>query len=128
MFKGTKSFQAAAASNTVVIWGSLLTSKLSNKQRLSSSQGLCIRNHSFRWDYEPDYFVQYLIYALVKWPLKIQWNFCSSGFEVLTAVAVMTSIFWDITLCNPLKVNQRFVETYRLHLPGGIIISVPLST
>jgi hypothetical protein len=27
------------------------------------------------------------------------------GFEVLTAVVMKSSIFWDITPCNPLKVN-----------------------
>jgi hypothetical protein len=38
------------------------------------------------------------------------------GFEVLTAVVMKSSIFWDITPCSPLKVNQRFGGTYRLHL------------
>jgi hypothetical protein len=28
------------------------------------------------------------------------------------------TIFWDITLCTPLKVNIRFRETYRLYLQG----------
>jgi hypothetical protein len=27
------------------------------------------------------------------------------GYEVPTAVAMKSSIFWDITLCSPLKVN-----------------------
>jgi hypothetical protein len=40
------------------------------------------------------------------------------GFEVLTAVVMKISIFWDITPCSPLKVNRRFGETYRLHLQG----------
>jgi hypothetical protein len=30
------------------------------------------------------------------------------GFEVLTAVVMKSPIFWDITLCSPLKVNRRF--------------------
>jgi hypothetical protein len=29
------------------------------------------------------------------------------GFEVLTAVVVKSPFFWDITPCNPLKVNQH---------------------
>jgi hypothetical protein len=29
------------------------------------------------------------------------------GFEVLTAVVMKSTIFWDITLCSPLKVNRR---------------------
>jgi hypothetical protein len=39
-----------------------------------------------------------------------------SGFEVLTAVVVKSTIFWDIMLCIPLSVNRRFGGTYRLHL------------
>jgi hypothetical protein len=27
------------------------------------------------------------------------------GFEVLITVGVKSSIFWDITMCGPLKVN-----------------------
>jgi hypothetical protein len=30
------------------------------------------------------------------------------GFEVLTAVVMKSSIFWDITQCNPFKVNRSF--------------------
>jgi hypothetical protein len=29
-----------------------------------------------------------------------------------------STVFWDITLCSPLKVNRRFGGTYRLHLQG----------
>jgi hypothetical protein len=36
------------------------------------------------------------------------------GFEVLTPVVMKSTIFWDTTLCSPLKVNRRFGETYRL--------------
>jgi hypothetical protein len=28
-------------------------------------------------------------------------------FEVLTAVVMKSSVFWDITPCNPVKVNRR---------------------
>jgi hypothetical protein len=38
------------------------------------------------------------------------------GLEVLTAVAMKSSIFWDITPRSPLKVNNRFGRTCRLHL------------
>jgi hypothetical protein len=37
-------------------------------------------------------------------------------YEVLTAVVMKISIFWDITPCRPLKVNRRFWGTCRLHL------------
>jgi hypothetical protein len=40
------------------------------------------------------------------------------GFEVLTAVVMKSSIFWDITPCSLLKVNRSFGGTYRLHLQG----------
>jgi hypothetical protein len=38
------------------------------------------------------------------------------GFEVLTAVVMKSTIFWDITPCSPLKVTCCFGGTYRLHL------------
>jgi hypothetical protein len=37
-------------------------------------------------------------------------------FEVLTAVAMKCTIFWDITPCSPLKVNRCFGGTLRLYL------------
>jgi hypothetical protein len=37
-------------------------------------------------------------------------------------------IFWDITLCSPLKVNRRFGGTCHLHLQGRRIIRVLLNT
>jgi hypothetical protein len=37
----------------------------------------------------------------------------NNEFEVFTAVAVRSTLFWDITLCSPLKVNWRFEGTYR---------------
>jgi hypothetical protein len=33
-------------------------------------------------------------------------------FEVLTAVVMKSTIFWDITPCSPLKVNRHFGGTY----------------
>jgi hypothetical protein len=43
---------------------------------------------------------------------------CHVGSEVLTAVVMNSSLLWDITPCSPLKVNQRFEGTCRLHLQG----------
>jgi hypothetical protein len=40
------------------------------------------------------------------------------GFEVFTAVVMKRIIFWDITPCSLLSVNQCFGGTYRLHLQG----------
>jgi hypothetical protein len=41
------------------------------------------------------------------------------GFEVLTAVVMKSSIFWDMTPCSLLSVNRRFVGTYLLHLQSS---------
>jgi hypothetical protein len=38
------------------------------------------------------------------------------GFEVLTAVVMKSSIFWNIRPCSPSKVNRCFDGTCRLHL------------
>jgi hypothetical protein len=38
------------------------------------------------------------------------------GFQGLTTVAVKNYIFWNITLCSPVRINRRFGGTYRLHL------------
>jgi hypothetical protein len=40
------------------------------------------------------------------------------GFEVLTAVVMKSTVFWDITPCSPLSVSRRFGGTYRLHREG----------
>jgi hypothetical protein len=42
----------------------------------------------------------------------------SVWFEVLTAVVMKSTIFWDITPCSPLSVNRRFGGTCRTHLQG----------
>jgi hypothetical protein len=39
------------------------------------------------------------------------------GSEVLTAVAMRSSVFWDMKPCSPLKVNRRFGRTCRLYPP-----------
>jgi hypothetical protein len=41
----------------------------------------------------------------------------SVGFEVLTAVAMKSSVFLDIRLCSPLKASRRFGGTC-VHLQG----------
>jgi hypothetical protein len=42
------------------------------------------------------------------------------GFELLTAVVMKSTIFWDIMPCIPPKVDRRFGGTHRLHLQGRI--------
>jgi hypothetical protein len=39
-------------------------------------------------------------------------------FEVLTAVTMKCYIFWNITPCRPVKVDQSSGRKYRLHLQG----------
>jgi hypothetical protein len=34
---------------------------------------------------------------------------------------MISTIFWDITLCSPLKFNRNFGGIYRLHLQGHIL-------
>jgi hypothetical protein len=51
----------------------------------------------------------------VAWIQKITKNI---GFEVLRAVIMNTSIFWDITPCSPLKVNRRFGGRQRRNVPS----------
>jgi hypothetical protein len=58
------------------------------------------------------------IQLLLNWVTRIGGGYV--GFEVLTAVVMNSSIFWDITPCSPLKVNRRFGGTCRLHLQGWI--------
>jgi hypothetical protein len=40
------------------------------------------------------------------------------GFEVLTAVVMKSSVFWDITSCSQLKGNRLFGGTCLFHLQG----------
>jgi hypothetical protein len=42
----------------------------------------------------------------------------SVGFEILTAVVMKSTIFWDITPCSLLQVNRRSGGTYSLHFQG----------
>jgi hypothetical protein len=51
---------------------------------------------------------------------EIKIYFLLVGFEVLTAVVMKSTIFWDIMPCSLLKVNRRFGGTYRLHNHGRI--------
>jgi hypothetical protein len=60
-------------------------------------------------------------YADAKWIVLetlMKQNIGHVGFEVLTAVVMKSTVFWDITPCSPLKANRRFGGTYRLHLHG----------
>jgi hypothetical protein len=40
------------------------------------------------------------------------------GSEVLTAMAMMNSVFWDRALCSPLKISLYFRRICSLHLQG----------
>jgi hypothetical protein len=41
------------------------------------------------------------------------------GSEILKAVVMKASVFWDISPCGPLKINRRFGVTYNLHPQGS---------
>jgi hypothetical protein len=40
------------------------------------------------------------------------------GYELVTAVVMWSSVFFDITTCSPLKVNQHFVRMCHLQHKG----------
>jgi hypothetical protein len=44
------------------------------------------------------------------------------GFEVLTAVVMKSTIFWDITPCSPLKVNRRFEALFATCFHTGLLL------
>jgi hypothetical protein len=46
----------------------------------------------------------YCVYPVSSPQLAAESSFV--GFEVLTAVVMKSTIFWDITQCSPLKVNR----------------------
>jgi hypothetical protein len=56
-----------------------------------------------------------------------RWSFCIISiaktsllvqFEALTAVVMKSSVFWDIMLCSPLKINRCFGGTLCFHTQG----------
>jgi hypothetical protein len=53
----------------------------------------------------------YIISALHESEIKLY-----RGFEVLISVVTKSSVFWDITLCSPVKANRHLGGTYCLHL------------
>jgi hypothetical protein len=42
-------------------------------------------------------------------------TFYCVGTEILTAMVMKSSAYWDITPCSSVIVNQRFGGTYHLH-------------
>jgi hypothetical protein len=59
-----------------------------------------------------DYFYFFHIYRVIIPTSTYLWL----GFEVLTAVVMKGTIFWNITPCSPLKINRRFVGGFLLGL------------
>jgi hypothetical protein len=50
--------------------------------------------------------ISLLLHSTVNYKIKCYVNLL--GFEILTAVVMRSSIFWDIMPCCPLKANRRF--------------------
>jgi hypothetical protein len=46
------------------------------------------------------------------------------GVEILTMAIIKSSVFWDVTQCGPLKVNERFKGTCRLRLQAEFVNAV----
>jgi hypothetical protein len=51
-------------------------------------------------------------------PRTFCYKYIFVAFEVLAAVAMKSSVFWDITPCSLLKVNRGFGGIYRFHFEG----------
>jgi hypothetical protein len=51
-----------------------------------------------------------------------KWSLHCIESEVFTVAGVTNSVFWDITLCIPAKVNQLVGGTYHLHIQDGRVI------
>jgi hypothetical protein len=60
--------------------------------------------------------------AILKLPLKQDFSKCTLIFQYNQCVTfirfslMMSSVFWNISPCHPLKVNRRFVRTSRFHI------------
>jgi hypothetical protein len=78
----------------------------------------CTGSHIFDWLWECDDL------GVIVNCIWLQWNGFQTtnylGFEVLTAVVMKSTVFWDITQYVLLKVNWRFGGTRRLHLSGSV--------
>jgi hypothetical protein len=69
--------------------------------------------HTFNLDLN-ELFIWEIIFTVkhcMKFQIYIQ-------FEVLTAVTMKSTTFWDVTLCSTVQVNWCFRGTYCLHLQG----------
>jgi hypothetical protein len=59
-------------------------------------------------------------YFIMAWCLiKHKDNFIFIGFEIITAAAMKSTFFWDITSSSPVDVRGRFRGTHCLHLLGS---------
>jgi hypothetical protein len=65
----------------------------------------------------------HIIHTIAIWHVIHLEEFYYEGFQVLTAVVMKSSTYWNTMQCSPLKVNQRFGGTY-LDLRGPRISHV----
>jgi hypothetical protein len=101
----------------IFIWGIFLLVTRSKPSLLFYLHSFIKHAHTILFSYWLIYLPMYLSSVLL-----MHYYFLTSweqvGFEVLTAVVMKSINFWDITPCSPLRVNQCFGGTYRLHLQG----------
>jgi hypothetical protein len=60
-----------------------------------------------------------MTFEIWTWVAQARWQYGEVwvvGSEVLTAMVMKRSIFWDITLCSPLKVGWHFKGMWRWHV------------
>jgi hypothetical protein len=68
------------------------------------------------------------LYGFVIWPFILREEHrVMVGFEVLTAVVLKSTIFWDITPCSPLRINRPLGGAYSLSLQGRKILPPALT-
>jgi hypothetical protein len=56
-----------------------------------------------------------LLFIHLRFPLSTNKSW-GTGFQVITAMKIKGSVFWDITPCSPLKFKAHFGRIYRTHL------------
>jgi hypothetical protein len=54
---------------------------------------------------------------------RVNRKFLYFGFDVLRAVTMQSTIFWDVTSWSAIETDQRFRATYCLHLQGRRLLA-----
>jgi hypothetical protein len=55
---------------------------------------------------------------ILRTPLTFLWTSKVASFQVLTAVSMKMTVFWDAAPCSLVEIDRRFRGTYCLHHRG----------